>query len=131
MGGSLVVAVQQAAIIARDTQKPIRIIAIPPGITDNTAPRPDKVPVDVEKLFGTDANAGDPGLYVTVHDGQVVLTQDGKSLNLGGGETGFAQGDILARLATTPAFMDGDPQMDPTGGGIDPDTSIPKSGCTP
>ncbi|MBI5431106.1 MAG: FecR domain-containing protein [Nitrosomonadales bacterium] len=131
-GGSFIVAIQQAAIIARDTGKPMRIIAIPPSITDNKTPRPDSVPVDVEKLFGNDANAGDAGLYVTVHDGQVVLMQDGKALDLGRGETGFARDEILARLATTPAFMDGDPKMDPTGDTLkdsDKHPGIPEGGC--
>lgn len=117
-GGSFVVAIQQAAIIVRDTGKPMRIIAIPPGITDNKTPRPDSVPVDFEKLFGTESNAGDAGLYVTVHDGQVILTQGANSLNLGHGETGFTKDDILMRLATTPAFMSVDPKMDPSGSGL-------------
>ena len=111
-GGSFIVALQQAAIIARDTGKPIRIIAIPPSVLDNSTPRPDGIPVDVEKLFGTDANAGEPGLYVTVHDGNVIVTQSSNSLDLGSGETGFANGELLLRLAAMPEFMGGDMQID-------------------
>ena len=129
-GGSFVVAIQQAAIIARDTGKPIRVIAVPSSIIDNATPRPDTVPVNIEELFGSDANAGDAGLYVTVHDGEVVLSKGDKSLDLGAGETGFAQDDILARLAKAPEFMDGDPKMDPFGEGLkDSGAGMTDAGC--
>lgn len=117
-GGSFIVAIQQAAIIARDTGKPVPILRIPAKVLDNPVPRPDSVPVDMDKTFGAEANAGDPGLYVTVHDGHVILKQAGKTLDLGHGETGLANEQILSRLATTPAFMGGDRQMDPSGSGI-------------
>jgi len=110
-GASFIVAIQQAAIIARDTGKPVRIIAIPPAILDNSTPRPDSIPLDMEKLFGAESNAGDPGLYVTVHDGNVLLVQGDKVLDLGRGETGFAAQDMLARLTTMPAFMGADMQI--------------------
>lgn len=130
-GGSFIVAIQQAAIIARDTGKPVPIIAIPPAITDNNTPRPDSVPLDMEKLFGTDANAGEPGLYVTVHDGHVILVLADKSLDLGRGETGFTNKELLSRLLTTPAFMGGDKQLDPSGSGIKSQggSPIPEGGC--
>lgn len=129
-GGSFVVAIQQAAIIARDTGKPVQIIAVPPSVTDNATPRPDTVPVDMNKEFGSEANAGDPGLYVTVHDGQVVLTQGENKLDLGRGETGFTNDDVLARLATTPDFLGGDTVIN--GGNGDSSSSNPsenKAGC--
>lgn len=49
-----------------------------------------------------------PGLYVTVHNGQVVMAQAGMSLNLGRGETGFAGPAALIRLPAPPAFMAAD-----------------------
>lgn len=107
-GGSFSVALQQAAIIARDSGKPVRIIAIPPAITGNNTPRPDSIPFDMEKLFGTESDAGDPGLYVTVHDGHVVLSMGDKSLDLFEGETGYADKLILKLLSGTPGFMGGD-----------------------
>ena len=102
-GGSFSVALQQAAIIARDTGKPVRVIAIPPAVTGNSTPRPDSIPFDFEKLFGTES--GDPGLYVTVHDGHVVLSMGEKSLDLFRGETGYADSHILKLLSETPGFM--------------------------
>lgn len=108
--GSIIVAVQQAAIIARDTGKPVTIIA-PSSITDNKAPRPDTLPFD-DKLFSSEANDGEPGLYVTVNDGHVVLMQGDKSLDLGRGETGFSNEFVLSRLSTAPGFMSRDnPQL--------------------
>ena len=106
-GGSFIVAIQQAAIIARDSGKPVQILAVPPAITDNATPRPDGIPVDTEKLFGPEAGAGEggPGLYVTVHDGQVIVAQADQSLNLGAGETGFAGANVLVRLPAPPGFM--------------------------
>ncbi len=117
-GASFVVAMQQAAIIARDSGKPVPIIAIPPSIKNNGTPRPDSIPLDMQKLFGTESNAGEPGLYVTVHDGNVIVVQGDNKLDLGRGETGFAKANMLVRLATTPAFMEGNPKMDPSGSGL-------------
>lgn len=129
--GSFNVALQQAAIIARDTGKPVRIMVIPPSVLDNATPRPDSIPVDTKKLFGAEASAGDPGLYVTVHDGNVVLTQDGNKLDLGRGETGFTNDQVLVRLASPPAFMSGDKKLDPSGSGIKDQKGggIPEGGC--
>jgi hypothetical protein len=131
-GGFSIVAIQQAAIIARDTGKPVRITVIPPAITDNPAPRPDSVPVKVDELFGPDAGAGagEAGVYVTVHDGHVILSQDGARLDLGTGQTGFANEEMLTRLPSPPAFMNGDPRLDPTGSGLqDSGGGIPEGGC--
>ena len=104
-GGSFIVALQQAAIIARDTGKPVRIIAIPPAILDNNTPRPDSIPFDMNKLFGNDANDSAAGLYVTVHDGQVVLSMGDKTLDLFRGETGYSDSQILKLFSETPGFM--------------------------
>jgi hypothetical protein len=129
-GGSFIVAIQQAAIIARDTGKPVQILTVPPSVLDNNTPRPDSVPVDMNKEFGSEANGGDPGLYVTVHDGQVILTQGENKLDLGRGETGFTTEEVLVRLANTPAFMGGEKQLDPSGSGIkDEKGGIPEGGC--
>lgn len=128
---SLLVGINQAAIIARNTGKPVQILRIPEKVLDNPVPRPDSVPVDMEKAFGAEVSAAEPGLYVTVHDGHVILTQADMSLDLGGGETGFANQQILTRLTTTPAFMGTDAKMDPTGSGITEQSGggIPEGGC--
>ena len=104
-GGSFVVALEQAAILARETGKPVQVITIPPAIRENDTPRPDKVPFDYEKLFGAQSDGSDPGVYVTVHDGHVVLSMGDKSLDLFRGETGFADSQLLKLLSNTPSFM--------------------------
>ncbi len=111
-GGSFTVAVNQAAMIARETGKPVRILTLPPAVQNNDAPRPDTVPVDVDKLFEEAEAAGDPGLYVTVHDGQVILAKGDQSVDLGKGESGFTNNQILTRLAATPSFMSGDSNLE-------------------
>ncbi len=111
-GGSFFVAINQAAIIARETGKPIQIRAVPSSITDNTAPKPDSVEGDANKLFEEGESGGDPGLYVTVHDGQVVLARGDDKINLGKGESGFSSSQVLTRLASTPGFMGGDNKLD-------------------
>lgn len=115
-GGSFIVAIQQAAILARDSGKPVPIQLIPPGILDNATPRPDSIPLDMEKLFGAGVNAGEPGLYVTVQDGHVILVVGDKRLDLGRGETGYTSGDLLERLSSTPGFMGKDMRINALGG---------------
>ena len=131
-GGSFLVAIQQAAIIARDTGKPVPIIAVPPAITNNNTPRPDSIPVDMEKLFGPGAEAGPANLYVTVHDGEVIVSQpSGEALNLGRGESGLATTTVLVRLPAPPAFMETDQNinLESGGGGTGTGTGIPAAGC--
>lgn len=105
-GGSYTVALNQAAIIARETGKPVRILTIPDAVEKNDAPRPDTVPVDIDKLFEEAEAGGDAGLYVTVHDGHVILARGDQQIDLGKGESGFSNEQILARLAATPGFME-------------------------
>lgn len=105
-GGSFTVAVNQAAMLARATGQPVRILTLPAAVLNNDAPRPDTVPVDLEKMFEEAAGAeGGAGLYVTVHDGQVILSKGDQSVDLGKGESGFTNQQILSRLAATPGFM--------------------------
>ncbi|MDZ4202524.1 MAG: FecR domain-containing protein [Gallionella sp.] len=129
-GGSFIVAIQQAAIIARDTGKPVPIQVIPRSIMENNAPKPDTIPGDVEKLFGAEASEGDPGLYVTVHDGHVILVQGENKIDLGRGETGFGNNEVLSRLASAPAFMStGDSEINSGGGNSNPNPSLNQGGC--
>lgn len=111
-----IVGMDQAAIIARDTGMPVQLRSIPQSIINNSAPRPDKIPLDMNKLFGTGLEAGTPGLYVTVHDGHVIIAQGDQSLELGPSETGFSNASMLIRLASPPSFMSSDLQIDSMGG---------------
>ncbi|MBI3480774.1 MAG: FecR domain-containing protein [Nitrosomonadales bacterium] len=127
-GGMVLVPIQQAAIVARDTGKPARLINIPSAIFDNRVLRPDAIPLDKEKLpFDTESNAGGAGLYVTVHEGHVIMAMGEKSLNLFRGESGFANRGLLSPVISTPAFMQ-DPKMNPTGSGL-PSGGMPGGDC--
>jgi len=57
---------------------------------------------------GETSTESPPGLYVTVHTGQVIVAQPGNTLSLGQGETGFANLSALVRLPTLPPFMNTD-----------------------
>jgi hypothetical protein len=120
--GSFDVAIQKAAIIARETGKPVPIVTVPKSIIENDTPKPDSIPVDFDKEFN-DTDEGNSGLYVTVHEGKVVVMQDGKELKLDRGETGFAHGKELRTLPSLPGFMDGSDEND------DPNPSVNPQGC--
>jgi hypothetical protein len=68
--------------------------------------------VNLDKLFEEGSSKGEPGLYVTVHDGQIILSQGDTKIDLGRGESGFTNGQALSRLSSTPGFMGGDKKLD-------------------
>jgi hypothetical protein len=125
-GSSFTVALNQAAALARETGRPIQILSIPTSISGNSAPRPDSVNVDLEKLFEESASDGEPGLYVTVHDGQVILSKGDQKVDLGKGESGFTNEQLLTRLSVTPGFMSGGDMENIEGGNK---SGIGGSGC--
>ncbi|MDD4913038.1 MAG: FecR domain-containing protein [Sideroxydans sp.] len=111
-GGAFTVAINQAAIIARETGKPVLVLAVPASILENTAPKPDSVPVDIDKLFEEGHADGEPGFYVSVNEGQVILTKGDEKIDLGKGESGFSNEQLLTRLGATPSFMGGDAKLE-------------------
>lgn len=128
-GSSFTVALNQAATLARETGKPIQIMSIPASITNNTTPRPDSVNVDLDKLFEESNSDGEPGLYVTVHDGQVILSKGDQKVDLGKGESGFTNEQLLTRLSSTPGFMGSDSKLDNIEQGGEGKSGIGGSGC--
>lgn len=64
-----------------------------------------------EQLFGTEA-AADPGVgvFVTVHEGRIVLAQGPTGLTLDAGESAFAgQSLVPIKLFNAPSVLDRDP----------------------
>lgn len=133
---SQLVSVGQAAILSHEL-KPVSVTNVPTSITENKAPRPDSVKVDMQKEFENEHSpdakptppvkptdqstkendtapktSTEPGVYVTVHDGQVIMANNGKALDVFKGQTGFANQNIPTRLPSTPAFMNTQKQFD-------------------
>ncbi len=79
-------------------------------------------------------NKAEPGVYVTVHDGQIIMTQkDGQKLDVGKGQTGFANASLITKMPVTPRFMSSDKPIDSTdtGTGVTNKSANapPQNGC--
>lgn len=88
---------------------PLAVLPISSPTLDGLT-RPDEVKVDTPALFSTaNVDEGKEGLYVFVRDGHVEVTTDKETLQLGKGETGFADvaGQTI-RPTLTPLFLDFD-----------------------
>jgi hypothetical protein len=77
---------------------------------DNSSPSPASLPLF--DAIPPITNNGE-GLFVLVHEGRIVLTQGGQSLELGQGESAFAgsDGTTLQRLEPSPDFLSRDPML--------------------
>ena len=79
---------------------------VPPFLRNQSAPRPDQLPIDLNRLFGKTALEGTPpGLYVAMRDGLTEV--DTPPLFLSAGEAGYkgADGEAI-RLDHIPLFME-------------------------
>jgi hypothetical protein len=84
---------------------------VPDFFTNETAPRPDQIPVD-ESFFSAVAIEGAPaGVYVNVRDGHIEFLGSRRGIDLGRSEAGYlANGsDTPVRLTRVPSFMSDDP----------------------
>jgi hypothetical protein len=111
-GGPMEVATGQSVRLPVGSQQPVLLPATPVFFLEIPAPRPDRVPIDFERLFGTaDRVEIKPGTYMNVYSGHVVLESPLGLVNIGGGEAGFAGDAELLRLPALLAFLieDGTP----------------------
>lgn len=88
--------------IANQQSKPIALSHWPARLQGKAGPRPDKVPVNENNLFGSSTLSGTPiGVYVTVHDGYIKLTnrltENIITIDLGKDESGYVspEGKII------------------------------------
>lgn len=90
--GSFDLTLGRSGYIANRQSPLIQLPSIPAFMEKNPAPRPDRDNSSLAALFGTTAMQGSPrGLYVHVRSGHVrIVTADGRKLDLGTGETGYA-----------------------------------------
>lgn len=84
---------------------------VPEFFLTEIAPRPDKLTIDFDNLFGATTLTGNPaGLYLLMRDGHIELASDGRSVDLGPGDSGYlGEGRPPVRLTVTPTFMLFDP----------------------
>jgi hypothetical protein len=109
----LEVAQGQTGEVAAPGAPPQLLGETPTFIRDNPNPLPEKMPVDMNQLFGTGAQSVEPGLYASVNEGVIVVAQGGQEIEIGKGEGGYAPGGGLApRFSPVPpAFLDQDPVL--------------------
>ncbi|MBL8484137.1 MAG: FecR domain-containing protein [Rhodocyclaceae bacterium] len=111
-GTTTLVAAGAAAVVSEPGKAPQMLTDVPAFLKNNEAPRPDQVPVDAGTLFGAADAPGGAGLFVSVVDGQVVLTRGGDVREFQRGEAAFAGTEGSIRLLqSSPAFMQKDPYL--------------------
>lgn len=106
---SIVVAAGQSAVIPQVSAKP-EMLSAPPVLLDTQLPKPEDIKVDAAKLFGLERTDGiQPGVYISVNSGEVVMAAPGGEIQIARGEAGFTGvSQIPVRLPAVPAFMDRD-----------------------
>ncbi len=110
-GDELLVSAGQSARVDGPGNKARPLSAPPRYFIDLQSPEPEKVTATPEQLFGADAADGSQaGVYLTVHEGRVVLAQQQRDITLDAGESAFAGSSLVpVRLFSTPAVLDRDP----------------------
>ncbi len=109
---SLLVETDRAGLYNPAQDRLVLLDRVPQFFLDETAPRPDKVEVDFDNLFGAQSlDATEGGLYIGVRDGHVELIGPAGVIDLGPGESGYlgAGMTIPIRLTLTPPFLLNDP----------------------
>lgn len=88
--------------------------SVPVFMSNFMSPRPDRVDVNWDALFGLDFYRGESGLFALVRDGFIFLDATGGLLDLGPGEGGMIGDDFRPRrLNPVPFFMTDDPYPTP------------------
>ncbi len=104
---------QSGYVDASDSQ-PI-LLSSTPKLFEDDVPLPESLDGDTTKAFGGElSNPDDKGMFVTVIEGKVTVSQASTgsgSLNLSAGESGFAgaSGGDVVLLSSTPDSVNYDP----------------------
>ena len=89
------------------------LLDAPPAFMDDSdSPRPDQLDVNLDELFGTEiAEDGEPGIYVSVYDGEAYVdTPDGPvGIAVGEAVRIDPENGEITRLAEQPLFLVEDP----------------------
>ena len=101
----------QVTFLKNSSSEPVILRSVPFFMQANPAPRPDKVKIE-KSLFDVKAlEKVTPGLYVSVYDGHVSMTdQKGDRVDLGKGEAAYSNNQnkkqiAPVRLSGIPSFM--------------------------
>jgi FecR protein len=102
----------QTGYVADADAEPVLLAETPGFIRDTDAPRPDQIDVNLDELFGAEpADSGDPGIYVSVYDGEAFVDTPQGPVGIAVGEAVHVDpetGDVT-RLAGQPLFLLNDP----------------------
>lgn len=107
-GKSGVFGAGQSAYLAGAKETPIAVEMTPVFLQQLLGPLPEKIQIDMPEIFGIDgANLSATGMFVTVSEGRIIISQGDRNLLLNAGESGFASGTTnqLQRLNTPPMFL--------------------------
>jgi hypothetical protein len=72
-------------------------------------PRPDEVDVPGDTFTASEQTGGEPGLHVSVLDGEARLSSGARTVLLGGGEDGFDGGTGAVRAVSAQSSGRSDP----------------------
>ncbi len=107
----------ETGYIADADGAPVKLDETPQFIAENEAPRPDQFDVDLDELFGIKSpDAGEPGVYVSANDGEIIVETPAGELVITRGEAAHVNpgtGDIK-RLSGQPLFLLDDPYPMPS-----------------
>lgn len=108
---SLVIETDRAGVYNPAQDRLVLLDKVPQFFFDETAPRPDKVEVDFDKLFGLVGVGYPPGVYLSMREGRTEFCGKVGCLELGVNESAFlGEGEgTPVRLSQAPPFMLNDP----------------------
>ena len=90
--GRFEVVKDQTATLGSGATEPVIQATTMDIFDDSKVPRPDKIDVDMKDLFVTVPDKYNPGLYVYVRDGKIVLADAGKEVVVEAGEGAYVDG---------------------------------------
>jgi len=119
--GEQLITMPESGYFANRKSEVFKLPEIPLVIPDSSVPRPDHDNSSMDKLFGKQQKQGTPtGLYVTVHQGHVQLSQenatgDENNVDLGKDEVAYVNPQKnIVRLSGQQTFQKLDPYPLPT-----------------
>ena len=110
-GGELVISAGQSGRVDGANASARRLDATPDYFSGQTTPEPEKAEANLDQLFGTTSSPEiTEGVFVSVHEGRIVLALASSDLIVDAGESAFAgQSLVPVKLFSAPSVLDADP----------------------